>query len=299
VVIHSLSFVVRHSSFVVRHSSFVIRRSLSFIFTIMQSLTLDRYESGASIVHHLDPRVKVVVTVLFILSNVALPDGAWLAFALAWAALLYVSLLSGLGIGYTLVRSLVALPFALVVVTAIFAVPGAPIAALNLGPLSLVATDAGVVRFVSIVIRSWLSVQMAILLAATTQFPDLMHALRHLRVPALIVAIVSFMYRYLFVLTDEVARLLRARDARSARLPDQRGGGSIPWRARVAGNMAGQLFLRSYERSDRVYSAMLARGYQGQMLTLNPHVMRRKDWSIAVLAVFVLFVIQCVARIGF
>ncbi len=95
--------------------------------------------------------------------------------------------------------------------------------------------------------RSWLSVQMAILLTATTAFPDLMHALRHLRVPRLLVAIVSLMYRYLFVLTDETARLLRAREARSARVAGRRGGGTLAWRARVAGNMAGQLFLRSYE----------------------------------------------------
>jgi cobalt/nickel transport system permease protein len=103
---------------------------------------------------------------------------------------------------------------------------------------------------------------MAILLVATTQFPDMMHALRHLRVPSLLVAVISFMYGYLFVLADEVMRLLRARDSRSARLTGYRSGGSIPWRARVAGNMAGQLFLRSYERAP-AYNAMLSRGYTG------------------------------------
>ena len=94
---------------------------------------------------------------------------------------------------------------------------------------------------------------MAILLTATTPFPDLLHALRHLRVPPVLVAIIAFMYRYLFVLADEAERLLRARAARSAGLPG--GGGRRV--DRLAGarrrHMAGQLFLRSYERSDRVY----------------------------------------------
>ena len=92
-------------------------------------------------------------------------------------------------------------------------------------------------------------------------------------------------------------RLLRARESRSARLPGRPGGGSIPWRARVAGNMAGQLFLRSYERSDRVYNAMLARGYDGQFLTLNPHVMRSGDWAIGLIAFIILLLIQIVGRV--
>jgi cobalt/nickel transport system permease protein len=104
------------------------------------------------------------------------------------------------------------------------------------------------------------------------------------------------MYRYLFVLIDEAARLLRAREARSARLAPGSGGGSLAWRARIAGHMAGQLFLRSYERSDRVYSAMLARGYAGQFLTLNPHVMRPRDWTALLLAVVTLLLVQLVGR---
>jgi cobalt/nickel transport system permease protein len=258
--------------------------------------TLDRYRAGNSPIHRLDPRVKVLITVLFIVSNVLLPDGAWIAFLLAGLLIFLVSALSGLGAGFTLRRSFVALPFALAAVTAIFALPGRPIGTLRLGVWELVATDAGLVRFASIVIRSWLSVQLAILLTATTRFPDLMHALRHLRVPPILVAIVSFMYRYLFVLSEEATRLLRARDARSARVPAMRGGGSVVWRARVAGNMAGQLFLRSYERSDRIYSAMLSRGYAGQFLTLNPHRMRPYDWFAAALASGAMLLLQWIGR---
>lgn len=264
----------------------------------MHTHALDRYEAGTSLLHRLDPRVKVIVTILFIVSNVLLPDGAWLAFALAWGMLLASSTLAGLGYGYLLRRSFVALPFALAAISVIFTLPGQPVFRWSLGPLQLVASDAGLLRFASIVVRSWLSVQMAILLTATTQFPDLMHALRHLRVPKLLVAIISFMYRYLFVLIDEAGRLLRAREARSAQGEGRRGGGSLAWRARVAGSMAGQLFLRSYERSDRVYNAMLARGYAGQFLTLNPHQMRRRDWLALALAGAALLLLQIIGRVA-
>ena len=256
--------------------------------------TFDRYEVQESLIHHLDPRVKVAITVLFIVSNVILPDGAWLAFLLAWGLVLWVNLLASLGLDYAFKRSFIALPFALAAITSIFALEGQPLATFTIGSWQMVVTDAGLIRFTSIVIRSWLSVQMAILLTATTQFPDLMHALRHLRVPQLLVAIISFMYRYLFVLADEALRLLRAREARSARLASGPGGGSVMWRARVAGNMVGQLFLRSYERSDRIYNAMLARGYAGHFLTLNPHVMQAKDWIMGILAVVILLILQLV-----
>jgi cobalt/nickel transport system permease protein len=264
----------------------------------MQPGAFDRYVVGSSLLHRLDPRVKLVATVLFILSNTLLPDGAWHAFALAWGLILAASALSGLGPGYTLRRSFVALPFALVAVSALFALPGRPLFALTLGPWDLVATDAGLVRFASIVVRTWLSVQLAILLVATTRFPDLVHALRALHVPAVLVAIVSLMYRYLHVLAEETTRLLRAREARSARLEGRRGGGSLAWRARVAGSMAGQLFLRSYERSDRVYNAMLARGYQGQMLTLSRPPMQPRDWVMGAMVVTLLALLQLVARLA-
>ena len=144
--------------------------------------------------------------------------------------------------------------------------------------------------------RSWLSVQFAVLLVATTPFPDLMQALRHLRVPALLVAVISLMYRYLAVLIDEATRLMRAREARSARLPGRRGP-SVAWRARVAGNMVGQLFLRSYERSDRVYAAMLARGYRGQLVALQANALRGVDWAVVCGVGAVLLLLQIVGRV--
>ena len=265
----------------------------------MHVSTFDRYQTGESLIHRLDARVKVVVTVLFILSNVLLPDGAWLAFLLGWAMILAVNLLAGLKWNYALKRSFIALPFALAAITSIFAISGQSVFTLNLGSWHFTATEAGLIRFASIVVRSWLSVQMAILLTATTQFSDLMHALRHLRVPQLLVAVISFMYRYLFVLADEAMRLMRAREARSARPAGARGGsgGTLFWRAKVAGYMVGQLFLRSYERSDRVYNAMLARGYQGHFFTLNPHAMQPGDWLMAGIAAAALLLQQLVGRL--
>jgi len=257
----------------------------------------DRYHESESFLHRLDPRVKVVVTVAFILSNALLPDGAWIAFGVSWLFLLFANWLSNLGVGFTFKRSLVALPFALIAITVLFSMPGQPLFTFHFLLWDLTISDVGLLRFVSILIRSWLSVQMAILLVAVARFPDLIHALEHLRVPMILTTIIAFLYRYLFVLGDEVFRLMRARESRSAAMPGQRSGRSIAWRANVAGHMAGQLFLRSYERSDRVYNAMLARGFTGHMQTIHPHELRRVDYLTTALVLIAILLLQVVGRL--
>ena len=257
----------------------------------------DRYHETESFIHRLDPRAKVIVTVAFILSNALLPDGAWLAFAISWLFLLFLNALSNLGILFTFKRSFVALPFALVAITVLFSIPGKALTSFHFLMWNLTITDMGLLRFVTILVRSWLSVQMAILLVATARFPDIVHALEHLRVPSILTTIIAFLYRYLFVLADEVFRLLRARESRSAAAAGTKSGGSVMWRANIAGNMAGQLFLRSYERSDRVYNAMLARGYTGHLQTMNPHEFRRIDTIATFSAILFLLILQLAGRV--
>ncbi|PWH13239.1 MAG: cobalt ECF transporter T component CbiQ [Anaerolineae bacterium] len=264
----------------------------------MHANAFDRYYAAESLLHRLDPRVKVVVTVAFILSNALLPDGAWAAFGLAWILLLVANAASQLGVDFTFRRSFIALPFMLVAVSAVFTPLGQPLMEWTVWGIRLTLTDAGIIRFGSILLRTWLSVQAGILLVAVTPFPDLIHAFEHLRVPAVLTTIVAFLYRYLFVLTDEVLRLLRAREARSAVVEGQKSGRTLFWRAQIAGHMAGQLFLRSYERSDRIYNAMLARGYTGQMRTLRAHTMRARDWLILFSVLLALALIQLTGRIG-
>lgn len=259
--------------------------------------TFDTYISRSSFIHRLDPRPKVVLTFAFILTVVLLPDGAWSGFALCLGLILAAAAAARLGPRFVFLRSLVALPFALAAVTILFTLPGNPLVSFRIGGWALSISDAGLLRFSSILLRSWLAVQAAVLLTAATQFPDIVHALRHLHVPEVITAILSFMYRYLFVLADESVRLLRAREARSARLSGHKAGGSPVWRARVAGRMVGQLFLRSYERSERVYHAMLARGYRGHLLTMNPHHMEALDWAVLVGGLALLGLVQWAARI--
>lgn len=250
----------------------------------------DQYRDGASLIHRLDPRVKVLCTLAFILTASLLPAGQWLHYAFLLFASLLVSSLAGLEPGYVLKRSFIALPFALAAITLPFTVPGPQF---TLPILGWSLSVEGSIRFLSIVIKSWVSVQMAILLVATTAFPELLWGMRALHVPRPLVSITGLMYRYIFVLADEAMRLMRARAARSGALEGHKTGGSIAWRGRVAGGMVGNLAIRSFERSERIYDAMVARGYQGEVKHFAPPALSGNDY--AALAGFLAFLVLTLA----
>jgi cobalt/nickel transport system permease protein len=251
----------------------------------------DQYRQGSSFIHQLDPRTKTLVAFLFILIVSLTPFGSWLAYVFLYGFLGTAAILSGVGLRFLLRRSFIAIPFALAAVTLPFTVPGETLITLPLFG-GLTVTTEGTVRFVSIVIKSWISVQAAILLVTVTPFPDLLWGLRALWVPGQLVAIIGFAYRYLFVLSDEAVRLIRARTARSASTGRKRSGGSLYWRGKVAGRMVGSLMLRSIERSERIHQAMLARGYAGRVLTLSHPKMRRLDYlTLLISAIFLIFLV--------
>jgi len=256
-------------------------------------MELDRYIPRHSPAHRADARLKILFIVATVLGIALLPVGAFVAYAVVWLVLVGASTIAQLGPLRLARGSWVVLPFVLVAVPLLFTRPGEVLLTFELGPLGLTITDAGLRDMLSIMAKSWLSVQAALLLAYTTAFADLIDAIRALSVPAIIVSIISFMYRYLAVLTDEAGRMSRARQARSAAAPTGQTGGSMTWRARVTGAMVGSLFIRSYERSERIYAAMLARGFTGTFHTaeLPRPEGRSLAWFGIALAAVVVFVI--------
>jgi cobalt/nickel transport system permease protein len=261
---------------------------------------LDPYHEGRSLIHQLDSRIKLVLALAYILASALTPAGAWPIYIILLAILLGVEVLSEESIGFYFKRSLLALPFVLAAVPLIFTLPGQPLFAWLLGGIQITISLPGLERFLSVLIKSWISVQMAIVLTTTTPFPDFLLALRALRMPRLLVAVIGLMWRYLFVLADEALRLSRARAARSGVSGDRSGksGDGLIWRAKVTGGMVGNLFLRSFERSDRIYVAMLSRGYDGEVRNLPHPGLSSSSWIIFLIGIFLLAVLTWLGRLG-
>ena len=229
----------------------------------MKHSFLDRYSDRDSFVHRLDPRTKLVAIFLFILAVALTSPEMWPAFVAYFIIMATLIALSRVPVLYILKRSLVIIPFVLLIAVFMpFFREGEVAGSFNIWVWRVSVTYSGLQVLWTILARAWLSILGLILLTSTTPVADLLKGLELLRLPRVMVMILSFMYRYIFVLTDEVMRMKQARDSRNF-------GGKRLWQLKTIGNMTGTLFIRSYERGERVYTAMLARGYDGQSRTLR------------------------------
>lgn len=220
-------------------------------------------------VHRLPPECKVLATVLFVFVVVATPREVFWAFGVDAAILLAVALAARVPLLRWLRRCLVEVPF---LVFAVFLPVLGTAPFVQVGPLTL--SEPGLWGAWNIAVKGTIGVAASALLTATTTVPDLLRALERLRVPRPLVAIATFMIRYGEVLSADLARM---RIARIARGDDPRW----IWQVRALARTAGALFVRAYERGERVYVAMLARGYGfGTPVTEGARVAGR-SWAAA------------------
>ncbi len=222
---------------------------------------------SASPIHRLDPRAKIVGFLTVTVVAVSTPPSLWWLYAACGSALVAVAALARVGPNVVWHRARVVLPFVLLAAAFLpFVRKGGP--TIEIGPLGL--SEAGLMTFGAVAAKATLGTVSAVLLGATTTFPDVLRGLERLRIPRLLVLVAAFMYRYLFVVVGEVQRMRAALAARGYRPRHA-------LHARPVGRAASSLFLRTYARGERVYSAMLARGYTGAMPSLRPLAAGRAD----------------------
>ncbi len=227
------------------------------------------YRDGASPVHRLPPQVKIVAALATVVAVVATPREA------VWAVAAFAVLLAGVAAvaqvpaGWLARRVLIEVPFVLLAVLLPFVEGGERVSWLGLS-LSVDGLYGGW----NILVKGTLGVVTSLLLAATTSGRELLLGLERLRMPPLLVQIATFMLRYLDVIAGN-ARAMRI--ARISRCHDPR----FLWQAKAFATSIGALFLRSFERGERVYVAMLSRGYTGSLPRLGETPTRRGQWAAA------------------
>jgi cobalt/nickel transport system permease protein len=213
---------------------------------------------GHSRVHRAPAHLKLVALVAFMLLVVATPR-AWYPLFAAWLLLLLgVVVMSRVPAAYLARRMLVETPFVLFALAVPFIAEG-PRTEL----LGLTLSEPGLWAAGALLVKGTLGVLASLTLAATTLPQDVLVGLRRLRVPDLIVQIMGFMLRYLDVVSAELGRMTTAMRSRGC---DPRSPRHWP----VLARSLGALFIRSYERGERVHLAMLARGYDGTLPDTEP-----------------------------
>lgn len=224
------------------------------------------YVHEHSLVHRMAPEVKLVAAFVFVLAVAVTPRQAIWAFAVDFILALVVVRLARLRAGFVAFRLAAIAPFLVFALLIPFIATGDKIQVLGVW-----VSGDGLWAMWNVIAKATLGGLVSIVLAATTEVPDILRGLGRLRVPAVVTTIAMFMVRYLELVADELGRM---RTSMTSRGYDPR------WlsQAKPIAHAAGSLFIRSYERGERVYDAMLARGYTGVMPVLGHRHTHWQEW---------------------
>ncbi|MFE2146739.1 cobalt ECF transporter T component CbiQ [Streptomyces sp. NPDC059456] len=227
------------------------------------------YRHGHSPIHALPPHCKLAAAFGFVVVVVSTPREAVWAFGLYAVLIAAVTAAARIPAGFLLRRLLIEVPFVAFAVLMPFVAQGERVEVLGMS-LSV----PGLWGAWNVLAKGTLGVAASVLLASTTELRALLLGLQRLKLPPLLVQIASFMIRYGDVITDELRRMSIARRSRGFEASGIRHWG-------VLAKTAGALFIRSYERGERVHLAMVSRGYAGSMPVIDDVVATRAQWAYA------------------
>ncbi|MET7366151.1 cobalt ECF transporter T component CbiQ [Streptomyces sp. NPDC005566] len=227
------------------------------------------YRHGHSPVHGLPPHCKLAAVLCFVVVVVSTPREAVWAFALYAVLLGVVAGLARISAGFLLKRLAIEVPFVAFALLMPFVVPGEQTELLGVS-----VSVPGLWGAWNVLAKGTLGVAASVILASTTELRSLLLGLQRLRLPPMLVQIASFMIRYGDVITDELRRMSIARRSRGFEASGVRHWG-------VLAKTAGALFIRSYERGERVHLAMVSRGYTGTMPVIDEVTASRTQWAYA------------------
>ncbi|HWB85440.1 MAG TPA: energy-coupling factor transporter transmembrane component T [Bryobacteraceae bacterium] len=213
----------------------------------MHHVVLERWSRGTSALHRRDPRAKLTALVVFLVvvatAQHMLPQLTAALFLLLAATLLYARL----PLWGALARTALVLPFSLVFL--------------------LVCWMAGdPARGLALVAKSYLSALAVLIVVSTTPLHALLRGMEMAGIPRFLLMVVQFLYRYLFVISEEAQHMTNAAAARGATF---RGAVARGARFHAAAGALAVLFVRSYGRAAGIHSAMLARGFLGRFQPLH------------------------------
>ncbi len=252
----------------------------------MRHSYLDHYCDIDSVIHRIDPRIKLISLLGSILFVILTPANSFIAFAFYGVVISLLLIVSKIPVGFILKRSLVIIPFVVAIALFIpFFKQGQIVGRFYFGTFPITITYEGLMIFWNIIAKAYLSILCMILLSVTTKFSDLLKAMENLKLPRIIVMIMSFMYRYIFVIIDELMSMKRAMDSRASVIKRHS-------QIKVLARLIGVLFVRSYERAERVYAAMCSRGFSGKIVTLKSNSVSKFDICFLICLFFVFALIR-------
>lgn len=228
--------------------------------------------------HKLNPSLKLISVLIFIGSIISLQSPILLF--LAYLGVIVLVIISKVPLKYIVSRTAVALPFiGLAALVQLFIANGQTLIVLSQSP-TLVITNEGLWFALALFGRGFTAITIMLFLISTTKFIDLIRALENFKVPKIFVSTVVFSYRFIFLFIEDSQRLLRAKSLREF------GTESYINKIKTLGGLIGNLFIRVYERAERVYYAMLARNFSGKFYSIGS--IQQPLWISIIFSLFVI-----------
>ncbi len=239
--------------------------------SLEQSLFAEQIARKAGLFQRLDPRLKIVVTLAFLLA-VGLSRSLFVLLGL-YAVVLLLAWASAVPMGFFVKRVWLFLPFftLIIAIPALFITPGPVLIAL---PLGIAVTRTGLMTALFLLLRVGSSVSLVVLLVLTTPWNSVLKALGVLRIPDVVVLILGMTYRYIYLFLHLANDLFLSRKSRLA------GRLTGPAERRLVASSAGVLLSRSLEMSGEVYLAMQSRGFRSYPRTMDSFKMQTLDWAV-------------------
>jgi cobalt ECF transporter T component CbiQ len=248
-----------------------------------RALFAEEISARTGLLQSLDPRVKVLAVLAFLLA-VSL-SRSLVVIAAIYVLALILALASSIPAGFFIKRVWLALPFftGMLILPALFITPGPTLLQL---PFGLVITATGLTSGLFLLLRVSTSLSLTLLLILTTPWNTTLSALTVLRVPDVFILILGMTYRYIYLLLRIANDMFLSRQSRVV------GRLDAAENRRMLAAVSGALLGKSLDMSSEVYLAMQSRGFRGAMVTLKPFKMQTHDWFwLAAFAAFSLLAV--------
>jgi len=248
----------------------------------------ERFSTFDGFLQGIDPRVKFCCFIAFILTAVSARTVTSLI--ILFLLVIILSVASKISLRFFFLRTTIFIPIfaAVIALPLLFITPGKPLAIIGYDKYFVSVTWEGTYKATLFTLRIWVCVASLSLLVLTTRFSRLVHAMEKFKMPKVFVAMTAITYRFIFLFINEAYRMVLAKEARTTKKEG---------RLRIMRSLAriiSTLFIRAYERGERVYMAMTARGYAGEVKSMNETRCGHRDWVFGFTCVLACFTILLV-----
>ncbi|MGB9729682.1 MAG: cobalt ECF transporter T component CbiQ [Thermoprotei archaeon] len=248
------------------------------------SVFSEKFANANGILQNIDPRIKLYSFILWILA--AINISSIISLGIIFIIVMMLAITSKISFKLFFLRTAFIPLFSFIIVLPLpFITPGSKLVMIGYDKYFVSVTWEGLYKAVQFTFRIWVCVASLSLLILTTKFYKLIYSMEKIKVPTIFTSMIIITYRFIFFFINEAYRMILAKEARTVNKE------SKLLVMRSVAQIISTLFIRAYEKGERVYLAMIARGYTNEVRSINDIKINRKDWAFLIISSLIFFTV--------